>query len=286
MFGLPRPAFAAVVMLCIAGCGSENAVPAGALPGEPRTIVPEYEYPKAEPLANALSDVEPPVEPPPGVEALQSRVEELEARNAQLMRALIADLQRENAALRQELRRTRRGGDAPAREPGEPGELAPLEAAAALPEPVVAVAGDAEAGASEASPADAPGEPEVPESGRLEPRSGVYYETVAAWGGAAEDAPAPPESPSAGLICAVAPDTSDALLADFARAMRERYARHRRITVEVFDGMDAARAYYEENASPEGHRLLLVHRNAETGQDVIVRFREEGEELLPLAVDG
>jgi hypothetical protein len=164
---------------------------------------------------------------------------------------IMADLERENDLLRQELRRVygKIEGDTPAdftppafaiSRPG--GQIIEdiLEEAPPLPEP-----------------------PSPPE---------FSYEVIKEWGRSPESAAELGGGASTliGMVFLVPRGCTREDLEEFGRDLRRQYDGYDNINIEVFDSRNAAQESAEHSVSDPAHRVLTVSKHKSSGRDVIL----------------
>ena len=180
--------------------------------------------------------------------ALKEQFRQLQETLDLLVGQMMADLERENEELRQEVRRLHaRYGPEPTEEappiPRPGGEL--IEQVLAEPEPEVFEA-PAEFGYTVAD-----------EWGRTP-------EVAAEMGGEA--------SSLKGMVGVVPPNSAPEDLEELARELRSQYAEYDNINIEVFDSAEAAQSYLDNNVSDPARRVLSISKHRASGRDLLLRI--------------
>lgn len=79
-----------------------------------------------------------------------------------------------------------------------------------------------------------------------------------------------------GMICAVAPGTTDEELKAIGKKLRAQCAGYDNVNIDVFDDEAAARDYSERNVRSSDHYVMNITRHKASGRDVIVLIRANG----------
>ncbi len=220
-------------------------------PKEPLPL-PEEPLPPPPSIDFSLKDPASPPEPPTlesltrEVEALRLELERMQATLDLVVESLMMDMSDQNRRLREENARLRR--DPSWEEPG-----IPASARGFVPPPVA-----------------------IPFSDKPIDPADLRYAVIKEWGRSAEDAARLGEGVSSlkGMICAVPPGSTGRELLALGRWLRTEHAAYDTIKVDVFDTVDAARAFAERNEVQGDHRVLTVIKFGETDQDVITLLRD------------
>ena len=116
----------------------------------------------------------------------------------------------------------------------------------------------------------------------------VRYSIVREWGRTAEEAAGIGDNVSSlkGMVCAVPDDTSESALLSLGRALRQKFDEYDNINIEVFNDLEAAWRYAEENVAPENSRLMAVSRHRSSQRDSIVLFDGSDYEEIPYGAAG
>ncbi|MBI4559720.1 MAG: hypothetical protein HY706_19190 [Candidatus Hydrogenedentes bacterium] len=178
----------------------------------------------------------------------------------------VDDLKSENARLRNEVRRLRGLEGAP-----PDTELAGAQIPGAAPTEETVEPLTEEAPIPSAPPA-------------LANVNGINYSVVTEWGRSPEDARDFGKDVTSlkGMVCVVPSKTKDDDLIALGRWLRQEHADYDNINIEVFDDLDAAKTYAEQNSAPGDHRVLSVSKHRSSGRDLIILTRGESpRELSP-----
>ncbi len=187
------------------------------------------------------------------VNALRQEISQLSETLNLMVNRVMADLEHENAQLREELRKVYGSGAAP------------------LPPQVPRPGGElldhvlSEAPLDSGAPAAAPAAPAAVSFG---------YTVLQEWGRspeAAEELGANATSLK-GMVCVVPKGSSRADLEAMGRELRKRYEQFNNINIEVFDDEEAAKEYAEQNKMRSAHRVLSVSKHQASGRDVILYY--------------
>ena len=104
------------------------------------------------------------------------------------------------------------------------------------------------------------------------------YLSVKEWGRTPEQAKemGPEVGSLRGMICAVAPGSTDDQLKEIGKKLRDACVGYDNVNIEVFDNEAAARDYAERNVRSNQHFVMNITRHKASGQDVIVLVRDDG----------
>ena len=178
---------------------------------------------------------------------LRREVASLRATVDEYLGGLVADLQRENAALRREAR-ARQDGPAVPRPPDleTPEEAGPAEVVEAPATP---------------DPEPTPGPAEAPP-----------YEVVKEWGRTPELAVelGPGVTALKGLVLSIAPGASREALEALGLSLREEFDAYPVLNIDVFDDADAAADFAERPTAKPPRRVLALYRDAASGRDEVL----------------
>ena len=185
-------------------------------------------------------------------ESLQQLQETLDL----LVNRIMADLEEENAQLRREIQRlyALHAGAAPGEAPAWTGVPRPnaelLEDVLANPLPEPAPEGE--------EPAE------------------FSFNVLSEWGRSPAQAEELGENASSlkGIVGVVPAGSERADLEQLGRDLRAQHAHYDNINIEVFDDIEAAQAYAEQNVTQPAHRVLSVSKHTASGRDVILLFQD------------
>ena len=99
-------------------------------------------------------------------------------------------------------------------------------------------------------------------------------EIVSEYGRDLEAAAAVQRASLKGMVCVVPPDTPRAALERLGRDLRAQYDAYDNISIDVFDDAEAANIYAKQPSANAAHRVLKITRYRDTGQDVVVLYRD------------
>ncbi len=189
------------------------------------------------------------------VSALRQEINQLSETLNLMVNRVMADLERENAQLRDELRKVYGSGAVP------------------LPPQVPRPGGElldqvlSEAPLDSKAPATAPTAPAAVSFG---------YTVLQEWGRSPEAAEELGGNATSlkGMVCVVPKGSSRADLEAMGRELRKKYDQFNNINIEVFDDEEAAKEYAEQNKMRSAHRVLSVSKHQASGRDVILYYEE------------
>lgn len=208
----------------------------------------------SEELAGVAAEAQPPPPETAGMLLLRQDIEELREEVRMLrdsmdeyLGGVVARLQQENTALRQENDRLRTRRGIP---------TGPL--------PVEAPRTDASF-----EPALAPSSPPPPER---RPSGPAEYEVVKAWGRTPEEVAAldQPASTLCAMVLVVSPDTPSPEIEELGRRLRRENGQYDNITIDVFTDRLAAEAYVEKPTQKPYGRVLSIAKHGASGLDTIL----------------
>ncbi|MBN2308836.1 MAG: hypothetical protein JXR94_07705 [Candidatus Hydrogenedentes bacterium] len=127
----------------------------------------------------------------------------------------------------------------------------------------------------------APAEPEAPGEA-IEVGEGGYM-IVREWGRTPEVAQQlGPDVPSLrGLVCAIPEGLSDDVIVAIGRRLRAESAEYDNVNIVVYEGLEAAKRFAEENVDTPGRRVLRLSRHRDAGHDVLQRIRGNAAVEIP-----
>lgn len=190
------------------------------------------------------------------VSALRQELKQLSETLDLMINRVMADLENENAQLREELRKVygSSGMNLPPQVPRPGGELVDqVLSEAPLPE----------------YPAAAEPAPQAPVA--------FSYSVLQEWGRSPEAAEELGGNVSSlkGMVCVVPKGSQRPDLEAMGRELRKMYEQFENINIEVFDDEEAAKTYAGQNKMSAAHRVLSVSKHQASGRDTIL-FYEEG----------
>lgn len=108
----------------------------------------------------------------------------------------------------------------------------------------------------------------------LEPTE-FQYRVVKEWGRTPEVAAqfSADTSSLQGMVIAVAKESTDDELEEFARDLREKYEAYDNINIEVFTSRAAAEAYAERGRADPRRRVVSISKHRESGRDLMLIIR-------------
>lgn len=177
-----------------------------------------------------------------------------------IVNRMMADLEKENAQLREEVRRLQEAGPS----------SAPAEAAGFVPRPGAALFEEV---AQEDPAAAPPPEPAAPVE--------FTWENVAEWGRDPEAAAKVGANSLKGMVIVVPPGSARTDVEDLARALRSEFGNYDNINIEIFDDLESAQSYASSQVADPRHRILSVSKHKASGRDKILYLggKEEAQEL-------
>jgi len=167
-----------------------------------------------------------------------------------IVNRMMADLEKENAQLRAEVRRLQEYG---APSSAIDGGFVPRPGAELF-----------EAVAQEPHPDMAPAEPPAPPA--------FSWDVVEEWGRdpATAQRLGPEVSSLKGMVIVVPPGSSREEVEELARQLRSEHEAYDNINIEFFDDADAARAYADRQVTDPKHRVLSISKHKGSGRDKIL----------------
>ena len=228
----------ALLMVCCA--------PAWAQEAEPPLIAIDGQ-PPAETATHAAPG------PTPEVEALQSDISVIKQDLKLLQETLdlivnrmMADLEKENAQLRDEVRRLQEYGPAPGG----------MVDGGFVPRPGAEVFEElAQESLAEQAPAGPPP---------------FTWEPVEEWGRDPETATKAKVNSLKGMVVLVPPGSLREDIENLARELRSEYEAYDNINIEFFDEIEAARSYADRQVADPNHRILSISKHKASGRDKIL----------------
>lgn len=167
-----------------------------------------------------------------------------------IVNRMMADLEKENAQLRSEVRRLQEYG-------------APSSAidGGFLPRPGAELF---DAVSQEPMPEEAPTEPAAPPE--------FTWDVVEEWGRDPETASRLGTDVSSlkGMVVLLAPGSPREEVEELARKLRSEYEAYDNINIEFFDDADAARSYADRQVTDPKHRVLSISKHKASGRDKIL----------------
>ncbi|HPO14422.1 MAG TPA: hypothetical protein PLI09_13350 [Candidatus Hydrogenedentes bacterium] len=187
------------------------------------------------------------------VSALRHELKQLSETLDLMINRVMADLENENAQLREELRKAygESGMPLPPQVPRPGGELVDqVLSEAPLPE-----------------------YPAAPEAAPQAPVA-FNYTVLQEWGRSPEAAEELGGTVSSlkGMVCVVPKGSHRADLEAMGRELRKMYEQFDNINIEVFDDEEAAKNYAEQNKMSAAHRVLSVSKHQASGRDTILYY--------------
>lgn len=182
-----------------------------------------------------------------------------------LVNRVMADLEAENAQLRQEVQRIY----------GKLGEQG-LDESMSVPRPGRDLIEQVLKERTETAARQ--NQPEDPQAAQASPAETAPAEpvpfsctTVDEWGRSPEAAAelGPNTTSVKGLVCVVPPGSSKDDLSQLGRELRKKYDAYDNLNIEVFDNEAAARNYADRHIVDQDHRVLSVSKHKESNRDAI-----------------
>jgi len=209
---------------------------------------------------------------------LRAEVLKLQQTLDSTMNAVIVELREENQRLRRELRNAYGKGNLvlPATPiPGDELRDAIIEEINTDQEPATWTPSTTEDG----NVMDKPGLSMAPGGGGPV----LYYDVVSEWGRSPEEAADEGDDITSlkGMICAVAPNASDADLAALGRLLRNQYDAYDNINIEVFDDIEAAQRFGKDPSGAAEHRVLSISKHRASERDVILLIKGDAIVTVP-----
>ncbi len=111
------------------------------------------------------------------------------------------------------------------------------------------------------------------------------FEIVDEWGRTPEEVASNNHKAASlkGIIGVVPTDSSDEDLSNLGRSLHEQYAAFDNVNIEVFDNIEAARAYKGKYIAPPKHRVLSISKHKASNRDVVLLIRDDTAVAVPLA---
>jgi hypothetical protein len=231
-----------------------------------------YEPPTAveEPFLSALNQTGSDQSDPATMDAVRKEVADLREEVVRLTQSLeiyhetfVAELEHENALLREELSRVYNRARYAAPEesvniagvPRPGGELF-QDLADHRPEDVMAIT------------------PEMPRLQLTAPEGDLDYTVVEEWGRSPEQAAQFGDNVASlkGLVAVIPPGGDDTQLADLGQRLRQDFASYDNLDLRIFDDGEAAQRHIEDSTARQP--ILKVTRHRSTNKDLILRIRD------------